>query len=1029
MTTLTRDQSPGPAEPDPDGVLAGSPPSDPSAPADRGLVGRLRFRPDRQFRAGIDLVTSSAIGAAFGLLFWLVAARAFDEATVGVNAALISTMMLVAGLSSLGLPTALVRFIPAFGGRSGALIARSYAVAVAITVLLATGVAIGLGRFYEELTLLRSPVGVVAFVVACAAWQVFVLQDSALVGIGQTRVVPVENAVFSIAKLAMLAAAVVVIPRWGIFAAWVAPLAVIIVAVNLIIIRRLPTTRGDAVEGLGTGDLVRFSIWEHVSALTWIGAIGVLPLVVLARLGDEANAFYSLSWAIAYNLMLVSANIGTAFIAEAANDPDRLAAQRSSATRQAVVLVVPAALVAVVLAPQLLSVVGGRYATEGVTVLRLLLLAGIAHIPVAIAMASLRAQRRVGALVGVASLEVGLVGVISAVAIGPLGVAGVGLAWLVAESIVATALVARRFRHRLTPIVEPIGRRLVDLVAGTDARRRTRLEWVGLVGIAAQAVIIALIGLSEVRDDRLSDIGLVSVVSPLTVAAIPVVVVTAVLAIDRQILRERLAAAHVAAVVAALSAAPSVAYETVRYPWAFKHIGIVDFIVRNGRVDRHIEELNVYHNWPGFFGGYASITALSGLDNAIPLALWAPVTFNIILLGGLALTLRQLSSSRRAVWLGCLLFFLTNWIGQDYFAPQALAVALYLLIVGTVLRYYRRHRSADPSIVSHLALGLAIVAMVMSHQLTPFFLLAALAGLAVIGQIPYRLPVLVAATIGAWALIGALPFVVANVTVYLETLGSPSSNAAGSFGLAAERSEGQALVALAGRILIAAVGALAVAGGLLAFRRPDRDLAPYVLAAAPAPGLFLAFGGEILFRVVLFTLPILALFAAQALLSIRPHALRLLATLSLSLAALVPFSLAYYGKDSFYTFSAAEVELVGDLAEQAPTTSLLIEGTRNYPAQYVDYEKFVYVPINHEPTTTITQIEADPAEVLYGWMTDDAFAAAYVLLTDSQQAETEAVGSLPPTFLPALEQALRDDPRFTVALENDAGVVFTLADR
>ncbi len=70
---------------------------------------------DQQVRAGLDLVSGAGLNAVTGLGFWFVAARTFDESTVGVNAALVSTMMLVSALSTLGLSNALIRFIPRYG--------------------------------------------------------------------------------------------------------------------------------------------------------------------------------------------------------------------------------------------------------------------------------------------------------------------------------------------------------------------------------------------------------------------------------------------------------------------------------------------------------------------------------------------------------------------------------------------------------------------------------------------------------------------------------------------------------------------------------------------------------------------------------------------------------------------------------------------------------------------------------------------------------------------------------------------------
>ncbi len=1008
----------------------------------QGIASRLRTRPteallqagrriglrvDRQFLAGIDLVSSSAIGALVGIMFWLAAARGFDEATVGVNSALVSTMMLVAGTASLGLPNALVRFIPAFGAQAKTLMIRSYLVSGVLTAVLGIAVGIGLGIFYEELTLLRSTVGVLLFAAACVAWQIFVLQDSMLVAIGRTRVVPIENAVFSIAKLVALVAMISLLPTWGIFAAWVGPVVLIIAAVNIVIFRHFRAVGdGDAAEAselLGTSDLIRFSIGEHAATLLWMGAIGVLPLVVLGRLGDEANAFYAMAWSIAYNLFLVSTNIGTALLAEAAQKPQLLQQQRTTALRQMALLVVPGALGLFIVAPLLLRVFGGTYSSESLIVLRLLALAAIAHLPVAVFMAAARAERRMRALFIVVTTEVGLVALITAVTIDRFGVTGVGLAWLSAEVLLGIGLLFTDLR----PAFMTVWRSGVAALRRTKLLRGDRLVWAGALVFAIEALLVALTGLSRVSTELLSDLGLISAVPPLTIGATFVVIVTAVLAIERPFLEERWPAGHVAVLVTLLSAAPSVAYETVRYPWAFKHIGVTDFILRTGGVDRGIDVLDVYHNWPGFFSSYASIVSLAGLQDAIGLAVWAPLTFNLMTLLALAFVIRQLSSSRRVVWSTCLLFFLTNWIGQDYFAPQALALVLYLFIIGTVLRLYRRHRSVEPSAIVHGALVLATVALVSSHQLTPFFLLASLTGLALIRQISYRLPLMVGVVLAAWITIGAFPFLAENLPKYIDTLGSPSENAAGSFGLAAERSDGQAVVAMAGRLLLVGLGIVASFGAFQLFRRPQRDLAPFVLLAAPAGGLFLAFGGEILFRVVLFMLPMLSFFAASALASIDNRKLRVGATMSLASLALVPFSFAYYGKDSFYTFSDDEVTLVGELSREAPNGSLLIEGTRNYPAQYVDYEKFVYVPIAQEPTASVARVESDPANELYGWMTGTDYPAAYVLLTDGQRAETEAVGSLPATMLPEIEEVLRDDSRFVVHMENDSGVVFTLA--
>ena len=57
------------------------------------------------------------------------------------------------------------------------------------------------------------------------------------------------------------------------------------------------------------------------------------------------------------------------------------------------------------------------------------------------------------------------------------------------------------------------------------------------------------------------------------------------------------------ALVAATHGTPALLYGTLRYSWAWKHLGIIDYIHRHGSVDPSLKTLGVYHNWPGFLRG------------------------------------------------------------------------------------------------------------------------------------------------------------------------------------------------------------------------------------------------------------------------------------------------------------------------------------------------------------------------------------------------------------------------------------------
>src|SRR5205814_7849187 len=74
------------------------------------------------FRNGYALLFSGAATSGLGLLYWAVAARLYPLATVGLNSALLSAMLLLSCMAQLSLNNVLVRFIPAAGHDTRALI-------------------------------------------------------------------------------------------------------------------------------------------------------------------------------------------------------------------------------------------------------------------------------------------------------------------------------------------------------------------------------------------------------------------------------------------------------------------------------------------------------------------------------------------------------------------------------------------------------------------------------------------------------------------------------------------------------------------------------------------------------------------------------------------------------------------------------------------------------------------------------------------------------------------------------------------
>jgi O-antigen/teichoic acid export membrane protein len=117
---------------------------------------------------------------------------------------------------------------------------------------------------------------------------------------------------------------------------------------------------------------------------------------------------------------------------------------------------VPLRLIVAAAAPYLLQVCGRQYGAAGAGVLRLLALSAIPNVITALAVSAARAQRRMRLVVAVLLAICSLVLTVTAALLPVLGLPGVGVAWLLAQTLVAGVLLLTR-RRWLSPAVPAAG--------------------------------------------------------------------------------------------------------------------------------------------------------------------------------------------------------------------------------------------------------------------------------------------------------------------------------------------------------------------------------------------------------------------------------------------------------------------------------------------------------------------------------------------------------------------------------------------
>ncbi|MGH4025400.1 MAG: lipopolysaccharide biosynthesis protein [Pseudonocardiaceae bacterium] len=775
------DVVPGLDQPDVGRRPAGSPAGPPPA----GWWGRLRSHLAEPFsRNAYALLLNTGLTGLLGIAFWLLAARYYADADVGRGSALISTMTLLSGVVAINLTGTLNRFIPQAGRWTRRLVLYSYGFSAVVVAVLAVGFVLTLGYWGASFELLRDPATALWFVAAVVAASIFTVQDGVLVGLRSAAWVPAENTLFGIAKIILLVLFAAVFPHNGVYLSWVIPMALLVLPINGLIFGRLiprhVRATGETFLPPSPAGIGRFFAADYLGALFVFGAVYLVPVVVAASVQPVTFAYFYVAWMMGGILNLTAMNLAQSLTVEGAYQAHTLVRNCWAALRRAVGLLMVAAVVVALAAPYCLGLLGRGY-LEAVPLLQILAFAALPRAVVEIWLGVLRAQNRPqeiarvqiasGALV-IGSVLAWLQVVRLVPGLADLQITGVGLVVLASQTMVALVVLPGLWGF-LTAApsagTAPVARssfatRTRAQGAGGSAGRRVPAGWFSLAGVGVLTVAAALLYLVPLRGidlDAMTGYGLISVLPAASLAGLALLTLAFMATLALRRAYRLMLGAQLTILVGCLHGVTALIEPLPRFAISWVHLGFVEYIGRTGTT---APALDGRFSWPGFFALVAFVTDSTRWQDLLPVLKLTPLLSNLLYLLAFALLLRNLRASWRATWFAAWLFCVLNWVGQDYFSPQGFGYGLYLIFIAILVTWFRPAeirttagapgpgrsgsfawwrpaggfspgelpvRPAEHALrvtLLLLLLGVFVVASA-SHQLTPFLMVGACAGL------------------------------------------------------------------------------------------------------------------------------------------------------------------------------------------------------------------------------------------------------------------------------------------------------------
>lgn len=400
---------------------------------------------------------------------------------------------------------------------------------------------------------------------------------------------------------------------------------------------------------------------------------------------------------------------------------------------------------------------------------------------------------------------------------------------------------------------------------------------------------------------------------------------------------------------------PSVVEPVARFSTAWLLAGFTDAIAQTGAAPQGID---ARFYWPAFFAQWAFFRDAGGATQLDTVLRWFPPAVVTVWTIGIYALARSMLGGSRAPWVAAWLFVGLNWIEQDYFSPQATGIVLMVTVLTFALGPLATRRT-DPAgvpgwprpqedaprlsvvrrwmvsaltppnrptlpprqlLLIYFCASLILLAAAPEHQITPFAIVGQLVLLAVVGRFRGRGIILVGVmAIVVFILIAGRQFWINQLGLILGSGDQGALQAGVADRLVGDT--GQIVVKYLRAIVPGLTWLLAIVGAWTYWKR-RRDLVPIGLAVVPM--VFAAvqsYGGELILRIVLYGLPILAILATDALRALvrnrgRVTEVFLAAGMVLMFGVLV---LIRGGNDSYQVVYPKEVALYRQVSAQTPT--------------------------------------------------------------------------------------------------------------
>lgn len=380
------------------------------------------------YKNSLFIMLTAFLNAAFGFIFWIIAAQLYPKEDLGISVAIVSAMSLISLLSLLGFDQSIIRFLPE--GRKKEKVMTSISLVILSAAIISTIFLLNIDILSPQITIIKD--NAISFIVLVILAPIFTLFTTALISLRRGGHYFLQYLLTG--SRILLLFPFVIFGALGIFYS-VGVGYLLSLILSTIVLMKLEIIGKPTVNMKYLKNSFKFSGVNYITGLLTSSPNLILPIFVLNILGASTTANYYIAFTIASLLFLIPSSFSISLFVEGSHG-ESLKKNTLHSLMAVFLLLIPIVLLLFFFGEFLLGLFGKSY-VEGLDLLKIMALSSFFVCIYQIFFSIKKVQKDINVLILLSAINFVLILLLTYIFMIMFGLIGIGYAWLLSYFIIS----------------------------------------------------------------------------------------------------------------------------------------------------------------------------------------------------------------------------------------------------------------------------------------------------------------------------------------------------------------------------------------------------------------------------------------------------------------------------------------------------------------------------------------------------------------------------------------------------------------